>query len=198
MIVAKGAEAIISRENESLVKERISKDYRHPKIDNMLRLERTRKEAKLLQRALQLGIPVPRVLSVNEKEMTIIMEEIKGSKLKDLIDSKKNVDDIFKLLGKSVSLLHQNEIIHGDLTTSNIIVKDGVPFLIDFGLGMFSSRIEDMAMDIVLLRDVIRSSHPDFEFWTFFETGYSTFPHFQLVMKRLDKIESRGRYMTKN
>ncbi|MEK7243912.1 MAG: KEOPS complex kinase/ATPase Bud32, partial [Thermodesulfobacteriota bacterium] len=143
--IAQGAEAIIWLDGNKIVKERINKLYRHPEIDKRIRQKTTRQETKLLEKAAK-EVPVPKLLKSCDKAMVIEMEFIEGKKLRDLVDSmsKEERKDIFKRVGKKVAKLHNIDIIHGDLTTSNMIVREKVYF-IDFGLGFVSSKVEDKA-----------------------------------------------------
>ena len=99
----------------------LTKYLRHPEIDFKIRKKTTRFESRLLEKAHRL-IPVPKVLNSSDKDMLIVMEHIQGEKLKDIIDKadKNELIELFKIVGKQVALLHNSNIIHGDLTTSNL------------------------------------------------------------------------------
>src|SRR3989344_3155413 len=122
-IIARGAEAVITKENNTIIKTRIEKSYRHPIIDEKLRKSRTKAEAKLLEKASTI-IHVPKVLKTDEQRKTIELEFINGKKLSDSLE-KLNFISVCKQIGKSLAKLHDNNIIHGDLTTSNIIYVKG-------------------------------------------------------------------------
>jgi len=199
-IIKRGAEAVLYLEKENLIKERIKKGYRIPQLDNELRKYRTRKEAKLISEARRLGIATPKVIEVNEKENKIVMEFIDGERVKELInkinDNEKSY--IAEEIGKSVGIMHSNGIMHGDLTTSNMILKDRKVYFIDFGLGDFSKRIEDYAIDLSVFKEALKSTH--FKhlnlLWDSFIKGYKqTNPIHENVLKTLDNIEKRGRYV---
>jgi len=202
-IIARGAEAILYKEKidgqEALVKERIRKSYRLPQIDSELRLQRTRREARLLSEARRCGILTPKVFSVDEKGCKIVMEFIKGKMLKVLFNeaSEKEAADIAKETGGQIALLHLGGIIHGDLTTSNMILSEGKIYFVDFGLGEVSQRIEDFATDLSVLKEAIKSTH--FRrldvLWKSVEKGYkSSNPNAEAVFRRMEAIEKRGRY----
>ncbi|MDP3918627.1 MAG: KEOPS complex kinase/ATPase Bud32 [Nanoarchaeota archaeon] len=189
-----GAEAKIYFKDKTVIKERIKKTYRHEEIDNTIRRGCTRREAKLLIKAAEL-IPVPKVIDSCDKEMTIKMELIEGKKLRDVVD---DVDkkDIFTRVGKKIAKLHNANIIHGDLTTSNIIIHDKVYF-IDFGLGFISTKIEDKAVDVHLIKKALESKHYKHaeECFKYIVEGYKKeSKDFNEVMNRLEKVEKRGRY----
>lgn len=202
MIIAQGAEAILIKEGNFLVKERISKNYRIKEIDDKIRKLRTRSEAKLLERAYSI-INTPKVISSDDKNMKITMEFIDGLKLVNNLDniSEKEREKIITLIGNEVALLHNNNIIHGDLTTSNMILKEEKVYFIDFGLGFISDKFEDKAVDIHLFRQALDSKHythsgKSFEY---FLKGYKEkSTNFKEIINRLEKVESRGRYKGKN
>jgi TP53 regulating kinase-like protein len=193
-IIGRGAEALLIHQDGKLIKRRIPKGYRHPELDKKIRTRRTRSEAKLLEKVSKI-LNVPKILRVSDFE--IDMEFIKGKKLSENLDKmplKKQIKICYQL-GESVAELHDNGIIHGDLTTSNLILSGEKIFFIDFGLGFHSSRIEDKAVDLHLLRQALESKH--FKNWSdLFEAviqGYKKLGD-ESVLIQLKKVESRGRY----
>ena len=196
-IIQQGAEAIIIKRGNDIIKRRIPKTYRLPILDEKLRKQRTKKEARLLQKASAI-IPIPKIIKINEKDKEIEMEFIKGKKLSEHLDSLKNKVQISKTIGKQIALLHDNDIIHGDLTTSNIILsdKDKKLYFIDFGLGFSSNKIEDKAVDLHLIKQALEAKH-----FKYFKSltqavldGYSISKTSKETLARLKKVESRGRY----
>ena len=121
-IIARGAEAVIIKEGNSVTKNRVEKAYRHPTIDEKIRKLRTRAEAKLLEKAYKI-INVPKLIKSDEQKKTIQLEFIKGKKLAENLE-KLDYVSICKKIGDSLAKLHDNNIIHGDLTTSNMIYVD--------------------------------------------------------------------------
>jgi Kae1-associated kinase Bud32 len=146
-LISQGAEARLYRDGDRVLKQRIAKSYRLPVLDLQLRKQRTRSEAKLLQKAAGIA---PKLLSVDEQTMTLTLEYLDGKLLKDVLDafSSQERHNVLLLLGKHIARLHQQHIIHGDLTTSNILVCQHTPYLIDFGLGFISLKPEDKAVDL--------------------------------------------------
>lgn len=192
--IAQGAEAILKKENDILIKERIAKGYRIRQIDEKLRKSRTRSEANLMRAARRSGIDVPAIIS--ESEFSLRMEYINGSTVKDLLNDR-NYTKVCQRMGESVAKLHDRNIIHGDLTTSNMILERDKIFLIDFGLGFHSNRIEDKATDLHLLREAFESTHFDIaeKAWNIILKVYSRdYAEGEKVIKALSKIEKRGRY----
>jgi len=196
-IIKQAAEAVIYRDNDKIIKERIKKSYRIDDIDNKLRKYRTRSEAKLLNKVDN----SPKVFEVDEKGMKIIMEFIDGKLMKDILDNlkKEKRNLILREIGGKIAKMHDDNIIHGDLTTSNMIVRNKVYF-IDFGLGFNSTRIEDKAVDLHLLKQALESKHYKHFEESFKEIleGYKISRNWKEVLNRLKKVEKRGRYKRKN
>jgi len=198
-IIQQGAEAILYVEDGKLTKERIKKSYRIKEIDDSLRKLRTRKETKLLEKAKI--IDVPEVYESSDKNMKIVMEYLGGDLVKDILDGvdKEKRKTICKNIGKNIAVLHDNNIIHGDLTTSNMILRRNKVYFIDFGLGFISDKVEDKAVDLHLLKKALVAKHYRI-FEEAFENvldGYSENKSFKEVLNRLEKVESRGRYKRK-
>jgi len=198
-VIGTGAEAIIYKSGSSVVKNRIGKSYRFVDIDTRLRKYRTRREAKILDKLSKLDFPSPKLLNFCDKEMIIEMEHISGEKLRDILNSE-NCIELSNELGKKIAILHNNGIIHGDLTTSNMILKGDDLHFIDFGLGFFSDKAEDKAVDLHLLRQALESKH--YKIWeecfdAVTEEYCKNSPQHKEIFDRLEKVESRGRYKRK-
>ncbi len=192
--VGKGAEAIIEKKQNNVIKRRISKSYRHPEIDKELRQHRTRREAKVLDKATKIGLKAPSLKEMNDKEMHIEMEYLKGHKLRDVLH--KSPKEYSREIGKKIALMHNNNIIHGDLTTSNMILHNDEIHFIDFGLSFFSTKIEDKAVDLHLLERALESKHHKIceQCTKAALRGYKqTSKHSTEVLKRLEQVRSRGR-----
>ncbi len=197
-ILARGAEAVLSREGNQVIKERVAKPYRIEVLDTKLRKFRTKREGKLLQKCTELA---PHVFTIDEKNMKITMEFIDGDLLRDVLDAmhREQRKNVLLLLGKHIAQLHDQGIIHGDLTTSNMILKNEKLFLIDFGLGFFSNKEEDKAVDLHLMKQALQSkhyAHAD-ESFQFILEGYRNSQFYKETMQRFVKVESRGRYKGK-
>jgi Kae1-associated kinase Bud32 len=206
-ILKRGAEAILYLDKlfgeTVLVKERIKKSYRLEKIDLLLRKFRTRKEVKLLTEARKIGVPTPKVLDVDEKTGKIVMEFIDGILIKDFLDKAKRdeIEKICEKIGELIGKLHSFGIVHGDPTTSNMILKNEKIYFIDFGLGEFSNRIEDKAVDLRLLHDSINATHPKIleVCWRNIMNGYrKEYKNAENVFIRLEEIRKRARYVKKD
>jgi Kae1-associated kinase Bud32 len=91
--------------------------------------------------------------------------------------------------------MHNLDIVHGDLTTLNMIHSNNKIYLIDFGLSNVSSKIEDKAVDLNLFFTCIKNEHPNLyslknELLKIYETKSN---NSKLILKRLEMIEKRGR-----
>ena len=196
----RGAEAILIHKGSKVIKHRIKKGYRIDELDLKLRKERTNKEAKMMMKARRCGINTPVVYEKDLKEMKIVMEFIDGEMLSKVLSNmeKDKIKSLCKKIGEAVSKMHDNSVIHGDLTTSNMILKDGEIYFIDFGLSFHSQRIEDKAVDVYLFKNALKASHSkiwELCFNSFLE-GYKLCKDYKEVIERLKKIEKRGRYTT--
>ena len=200
-IIQRGAEAILyleERDGENvLVKDRIPKGYRIPQLDEKMRTQRTRHEENLILKARRAGVKAPNVLEAGKSR--IVMEWIQGSKIKDSLNSMEKVRrmQVYRLMGESIGKLHASGIIHGDLTTSNMIFKDNGLYIIDFGLGKISGKIEDQAVDLYLLYEALKSMHLKLmeEAWKNILKAYKqNYAKSNEVLARIVKIERRRRY----
>lgn len=204
LIIKQGAEAILYKTEfdgkKVLVKERIKKDYRIEQIDSKIRKERTRQEVKLLTEARKAGVLTPPILNVDEKNHKIVMEFIDGILLKEYLSSadKRDVERICLEIGRNIGKLHSHRIVHGDLTTSNMILKDKKIYFIDFGLGFFSSKVEDQGVDLNLLLEALTSTH--FKIlktcWDNILKGYKEeYKDAKKVIEKIEEIRKRVRYV---
>jgi TP53 regulating kinase-like protein len=194
-IIAQGAEAILTRKGKEVIKNRVRKGYRIVEIDNRIRRQRTRKEARLLGKA-SLLIPVPKLVKLDENKSELILEFIDGKKLSENLDKISNSIEVCKIIGKQIALLHDSGIIHGDLTTSNMIYSNKKIYFIDFGLGYESNSDEDKAVDLHLIKQALEAKHfKHYEkYWKAIIFGYKASKNYKLVLNRLEKVEARGRY----
>ncbi len=173
---------------------RVSKKYRHYSIDLILRKYRTLHEASIMSSVKMFGVETPFIYFLDSNNFEIIMEYVVGNVLKDIFSPKYCIE-----LGEIIAKLHFNNIIHGDITTSNFIMTpQNRLVVIDFGLSFFSERFEDKAADIRLFKEILNSVHVDF-FKTSFENfllGYSkTYgKKCTKIFNTVNEIEQRGRY----
>ena len=205
-LIQQGAEAKIFLIRDKIVKDRIPKKYRHPQLDNKIRRHRTKSEAKILTKALEAGANVPKLLANPGSGRMIHMQHIPGDRLSETLNTypEKKQFQIMQQLGKQVALLHQNNIIHGDLTTSNVILATRHPdtpntehqinqvYLIDFGLGFISTKTEDKAVDLHLIKQALEAKH--FQNHTALFTQFLKTYKDKAIMERLAIVEKRGRY----
>jgi TP53 regulating kinase and related kinases len=201
-LIAQGAEAKIFLNENTVSKQRLVKSYRHPQLDEQIRKQRTKREARILKKALALKINVPQVLNTNLKgepsdKFNLEIEYIDGDKLAETLNDypESKQKQVMEKLGKQTAMLHENNIIHGDLTTSNTLLKENKVYLIDFGLGFISTKIEDKAVDLHLIKQALEAKH-----WKNWEDLFKEFlkgyrhPEAKKVVERLTVVEKRGRY----
>ena len=190
----KGAEATVKITKDKVIKKRKEKEYRHPNIDKRLRKDRTEEESRRMAQANKYGVKTPKIL--NTDNFSLEMDNIRGHKLRNCIKEKIGT---LENLGSQIAILHNQDIIHGDLTTSNILIQEDTnnPYIIDFGLSEHSQRIEDKAVDLHLLKQVLETSHPEVfeQAWSNFIEGYRDKQNSsEEVLNQLEEVEKRGRY----
>jgi TP53 regulating kinase and related kinases len=122
----------------AVAKERFSKSYRHPKLDERLTSQRCRMEAKILQKCARRPdlLRVPVVLAVEAP--VLFLEFLPFPTLRQHLDdvlasepaagdnhalSRSAVMRLATAVGSVVSNLHYGlGVVHGDLTTSNFLI----------------------------------------------------------------------------
>ncbi len=207
-LIKKGAEACLYLADwhgrKVIMKQRLPKKYRAPALDEQIRIYRTIHEPQLMHEAKKAGVPTPTIYLVDAKNATVIMEYIEGEQVKQLL-AKVSENTRQKLcfnIGKLIGKLHKNGIIHGDLTTSNMIqTPEGKIFFVDFGLGEKTKELETRGVDLHLMKRALQSTHFQFVEKCFdaIIEGYASVLEASEVKNVLDKIreiEKRGRYIT--
>jgi len=201
-VVRRGAEAEIRRGvwkgRKVMVKSRVVKGYRHPGLDSSLRASRTRNEARLMQDARRLGVPTPIIYDIDVQEAEMVLEEIEGERVKDALlkVDDEEADRICEEIGRLVALMHRSGMTHGDLTTSNMILRDGKIWFIDFSLGGRNAELEDMGVDLHLLKEAFQSAHSEraHKFDVVLRSYSKHYPEAKRVVAKIKDIEERGRY----
>lgn len=205
-LVAKGAEADLWLDPDwnglkALIKKRGEKRYRNPELDKQIRRFRTIHEADIIHRAKGAGVPSPIIYQVDTENATIVMEYVEGEKVRDIVDGLEAEERrrLFGLIGEMAGRLHGAGIVHGDLTTSNMIrTRDRVVF-VDFGLGEISFETEKRGVDLNLMRRMLTSTHfrHTDELFTAFMEGYTNVLGVEAeeALGRMEEIARRGRYV---
>ncbi|ORC91783.1 protein kinase [Trypanosoma theileri] len=217
----------------AVCKHRFRKDYRHPVLDQRLREQRTVREARALMRCRKHGVTAPTVFAVDRDRCAIIMERIEGLTVRDILDNQQRQQQsveqaknaaptmdryLLQGIGEIVGLLHNADIIHGDLTTSNFMCttqlledyqtskeeykkKTSARYglvVLDFGLVMDKNSAEERAVDLYVLERAIKSSHPYLEHIasSLVLDGYRRTVDAQkgaATLARLEAVRARGR-----
>lgn len=209
MLIKKGAEASIYllewHGHKVIMKHRLPKKYRLPQIDEQIRSYRTVHESQLLNYAKEAGVPTPLIYQVDLANSNIIMEFIEGIQVKQILNdlSPKERCNLSNHIGKLIGHLHKHNLIHGDLTTSNMILnQENRIIFIDFGLGEISIEVESKGVDLHLMKRAFQSTHFRFAEECFKNVlkGYTKIVGVENSRKITDKIseiERRGRYISK-
>ena len=202
-ILKKGAEAdvYISSWNgkKSVLKIRKEKKYRNSSLDTRIRKQRTNREAQIISYVKSFGISTPLIYFVNYKNFSIYMQYVKGKLIRDM--DEKSIPKTCLQIGMIAGTLHQNGIMHGDLTTSNFILTSKHLFVIDFGLANRTEKPDDHAIDLRLFKEILNSAHANVmkKSWKNFITGYEKSvgkKYCKKILELVSVIESRGRYAT--
>ncbi|MDD1742360.1 MAG: Kae1-associated kinase Bud32 [Methanotrichaceae archaeon] len=190
MEIGRGAEAVITLEEGTICKFRLPKSYRHPQLDEALRQERTLKEAKIIADARRCGVPTPIIRDISR--FWLKMEHVEGPQLKKVISP-----ELSEKVGEIVGKLHRCGIIHGDLTTSNMILNRGRIYLIDFGLAFYDHSVEAQGVDVHVYFQTVKSTHDGADVLIeAFKRGYiNIYENAESVLKRSKEIKARGRYL---
>ncbi|XP_043523332.1 EKC/KEOPS complex subunit Tp53rk isoform X2 [Frieseomelitta varia] len=204
----------------TLIKERFEKKYRHADLDKRLTKDRIKAECRAIIRAKAAGIATPAIYLANLERRCIYMEYIEDAIiLKEFIDKKvsKEINDdrllnfIAQGLGTIIAKLHLKNIIHGDLTTSNVLLKniddDHIKkyenaannfVIIDFGLARIESSVEDKAVDLYVLERSLLSAHSEIPllFSKIFDTyqkHYANKSQCKEIVSKYKEVQLRGR-----
>uniref|UniRef100_A0A0C9SDB8 non-specific serine/threonine protein kinase n=1 Tax=Amblyomma americanum TaxID=6943 RepID=A0A0C9SDB8_AMBAM len=198
----------------AIFKERFEKKYRHPDLDRLLSVERMRAEARALRKTRMAGVRVPPVYFVDLTSRIIVTGYIDNAvTVRDRIVSlqseepatlKESLEFLMDKIGEAVALLHKNHVVHGDLTTSNLLVqrRDGespLIYVIDFGLSFISETAEDKGVDLCVLERAFLSAHPGIEsFFQRFLNSYSKNYSQKAanILKKFGEVKQRGRKLT--
>ena len=202
-ILYKGAEAEIIpskyMDYDVVLKNRIRKKYRIKNIDDRLISYRTKEEAKLMIDARKQGVSIPIIYDVDLQNGIITMEYIKGRRIKDIFNdlNEKDKIKICRKIGTNIARLHNKDIIHGDITTSNMILCNNRIHFIDFGLGEKNSEIETKGVDLHVLMEAMESTHSLYS--SYFKYVLEAYKKelkndANLVIRKIEEIVKRGRY----
>ena len=203
----KGAEASLYLTDwhgrKVIVKMRAPKRYRPETLDQQIRSYRTLHEPQLIHEAKAAGVPTPLIYLVNVPEASITMEFVEGQQIKQLLNKvpQEKRRELCVKIGELIGKLHSRGLIHGDLTTSNMILSpEGKIFFVDFGLGEKNSELEAEGVDLHLMKRALQSTH--YQFWEeCFKSvlcGYSSVlgsEATEKIYEKIKEIERRGRYV---
>jgi len=207
VLLKKGAEASLFlvdwHDKKVVMKKRLPKKYRHPKLDEEIRTYRTTHEPELMHEAKKAGVATPTIFLVDVKNSTIIMQFIEGNQIKQLLGnvSKMERETLCLKIGELIGRLHEYGLVHGDLTTSNMILDaEGNIFFVDFGLGEKTNELEAKGVDLHLMKSALQSTHFQFaeECFSAVMRGYSKISGgtgMKNVLDKIREIERRGRYI---
>ena len=195
----------------AIEKIRQPRTWRHPDLDRRLTKKRMTSEVKLMIKLRAKGVDIPAIWDADFEKGRIVMERIEGQQLLDFLHSNEHPNRILETVGKAIRGLHRHAVIHGDLSTNNILITtDGQAKLIDLGLAMMDYEVESYGIDLHVLHEILRASHPDIddamesvikgylaldeEFDSPAKAPGGKPPSAKDVVKRLESIKTRVRY----
>ena len=205
VLVGQGAEARLWEttylQRHVYVKERFKKEYRTNELDAKLSLERLKQEAKGLIRARKLGVLTPVLYLVDYPTKSLYLEKVEGRRVKEMLSENAMTMEqrrvLLERIGVAVATMHDGNLNHGDLTTSNMLVRsdDDALILIDFGLSYFSSEAEDKAVDLYVLERAIMSAHAELSdvFRTILDAYQKKTRNWSRVFPKYEAVRMRGR-----
>lgn len=204
-LLYRGAEADVSLGRwqglEAVFKARKPLPYRLPELDMDIRRHRTIREAEMIHQAKGAGVGAPFLYGVDLRHALLVMEYIRGGRLRDLLLKADRIeaDRIFSVFGRDVARLHSFGIMHGDLTTANVVERGGGLVFLDFGLSVRTTRTEDHAVDLRLIKETLSGAHSAVAQHAL-EALYAGYAEeagqsrLNAVRRQLQSIERRGRY----
>ncbi|KAK3715987.1 serine/threonine-protein kinase bud32 [Vermiconidia calcicola] len=218
-LITQGAEALVykttflSPTTPAALKVRPSKPWRHPTLDKRLTRQRILAESRVLVKCKKEGVPVPAVLALDWEAGWLVLEWIEGMSVKEAIRRRDTGDEtglrtLLERIGQVVGRLHGIGVVHGDLTTSNMMLRpdasatttassglDGEIVLIDFGLATQATQEEDRAVDLYVLERAFGSTHPKEEgmFDVVLEAYGKSYKGAKTTLRRLEDVRMRGR-----
>ena len=208
LLIRKGAEANLYLADwhgrRVVLKKRLPKEYRPVKLDEQIRTYRTVHEPQLMHEAKEAGVPTPKIFLIDVKNTTIIMEFIEGKQIKLLLNDLSEIErrNLCFGIGQLIAKLHKKGVIHGDLTTSNMIMNaHGKVFFVDFGLGEKNEELEARGVDLHLMKRALESTHYQFAESCYKSVidGYGSLlssKELQNILGKIKEIERRGRYVS--
>lgn len=207
VLIKRGAEASIYLEEwcgrKVIFKRRHPKKYRVAELDRVLQIRRTKHEPQMIHKAKEAGVPTPIIFLVDLEEATIIMEFVEGKQIKQILNDLPSEERVrlCREIGRLVGKLHKSGIIHGDLTTSNMILTpNGRIVFVDFGLSEQSVDLEARGVDLHLMKRALASTHYKYadECFNAVIEGYREVMGDEItkdVINKIREIERRGRYI---
>lgn len=211
VLIQQGAEARVYRSDffgrPTIIKQRFVKSYRVPSLDQKLTHRRMSQEVRSMARCRKNGIQAPAVYHLDLMERSIYMEDIvEGVSLKEFIRSvdrntgEEMLSGLMQSIGKILAKMHDCDVVHGDLTTSNMIycAEKQELTLIDFGLSSVSALAEDKGVDLYVLERAFLSTHPNTEqlFQVLLQSYCEANKGAKGVITKLDEVRMRGRKRT--
>lgn len=194
--IAEGSEADIYESvllgSPTIIKYRRRKPYLISEIEEEIRVQRNKAEALNMNSATMAGARAPKLLLFTAH--SIFMTKVTGIQMARIVQGHKNFKPAVADSGKMLSILHANDIAHGDYTPANIIVDSwNRAWIIDFGLSQRTNSEEDKAFDLLLFKRAVDKD----SYKTFVKAYSKNYSAAKKILERLSDIERRGRYQSR-
>lgn len=211
--ISQGAEArlwlipnYLSQDRSCIAKERFSKSYRHPTLDKRLLKQRCKAEAKCISKCRRAGVPCPAIWGVHPP--VLYLQHVGDTTVRAHLEDATNTEntnsvdykDLSMKMGSILAKLHNTGVVHGDLTTSNMMMTNddtGEIIIIDFGLAKVSNNPEEFAVDLYVLERALLSTHPELEEMGFLQNVLATYKseckRSDANLQKLSQVRLRGR-----
>ncbi len=201
----RGAEAIVYKGKmlgmDVVIKWRFPKPYMPPEFDSVIRRRRIVDEVRASIKACTVGVPVALPLYADPDRGIVVFQFIEGDVLRDVANSMESetLCRVCRELGLYLGRLHKAGIVHGDYTTGNVLISNDRPYIIDFGLALFSERVDDHAIDVHIFFRSVESTHTEREeeMKRCFIEGYTAVRGdiAKIVFAKVEEIRKWGRYV---
>ena len=190
-----GGESVVYRTKfeglDCIVKRRKGGEYRNEQLNRSINNSRIKKEVRILHAFKTSGIKSPEVIYIDMTDSSLVLSRLEGEVLSRLT-SDQNFDSTLERVGTIVATIHRKGICHGDLNLGNVIVSDDV-YLIDPSMGELDAELEDMGVDVHLMKESLTTLGKGDSFRWFLK-GYKKFSRYDQVLKKVSEIEDRRRY----
>ena len=96
-------------------------------------------EKRDYQTLSRIGVPIPKLIGVDEEKEIILKEYVEGPTVKDLIEQGRDVTDLIKQV-KIIADNAKTQGINIDYYPTNFVVQDGKPIYVDYECNAYMEK----------------------------------------------------------